>query len=135
MILCAAGGIEHDKLVDLANKHLGDVSNQYEATIPFIGTPRFTGSEIRDRDDAMPLTHAVIAFEGPPAESPENLAMMIAALLPGSWDKSHMGSASSAVYWHNATAQVMMLTFIALNIFITAISIHHCGVFMLPAPR
>jgi len=95
MILCAAGGIEHDKLVDLANKHLGDVSNQFGTTIPTITTPRFTGGEIRDRDDALPLTHAVIAFEGPPAESHENLALMLAAVIPGFWDESHVGSSGT----------------------------------------
>ncbi|KAF5397446.1 Mitochondrial-processing peptidase subunit beta [Paragonimus heterotremus] len=97
MVLCAAGGIDHTQLADLAEKHFGDFPASYgEEGIPSIESCRFTGSEIRDRDDAMPLAHAAIAFEGPGWTSPDTLALMVASSIHGAWDRSYGGGTNVA---------------------------------------
>merc|ERR1719357_1483642 len=65
MVLAAAGGVQHEKLVKLANEHLGSLPNVYsEGQPPVPSRCRFTGSEIRVRDDDMPFAHIAIAVEG-----------------------------------------------------------------------
>ncbi|KAF6775772.1 hypothetical protein AHF37_04932 [Paragonimus kellicotti] len=97
MVLCAAGGIDHTQLAQLAEKHFGDFPASYgEVGIPSIESCRFTGSEIRDRDDAMPLAHAAIAFEGPGWTSPDTLALMVASSIHGAWDRSYGGGTNVA---------------------------------------
>ncbi|KAL3312279.1 mitochondrial processing peptidase beta subunit [Cichlidogyrus casuarinus] len=93
MALCAAGGVDHKQLADLAEKHFGDISSTFGEGE---GTPdskpcRYTGSDIRDRDDAMPLAHLAYAIEGPGWCSPDTLALMVASSVNGSWDHSHGG--------------------------------------------
>uniref|UniRef100_A0A8D0XJL8 Cytochrome b-c1 complex subunit 1, mitochondrial n=1 Tax=Sus scrofa TaxID=9823 RepID=A0A8D0XJL8_PIG len=56
MVLAAAGGVEHRQLLDLAQKHFSSLSGTYvEDAVPAFTPCRFTGSEIRHRDDALPL--------------------------------------------------------------------------------
>ncbi|CAH8826139.1 unnamed protein product [Trichobilharzia szidati] len=98
MVLSAAGGIDHNKLCELADKHFGDFPASYREGegMPNIQHCRFTGSDIRDRDDAMPLAHAALAFEGPGWSSPDTLALMVASSLHGAWDRSYGGGSNVA---------------------------------------
>lgn len=57
---------------------------------------RFTGSEMRVRDDAMPLAHVAIAVQGCGWESGDNIPLMVANTLLGSWDRSQTGGANLA---------------------------------------
>jgi len=96
MVLAAAGGVEHDKLVDLAQQYFGGLSATYTGEIPVLPQARFTGSEIRCRDDAMPLAHIAIAVEGCGWENGDNIPLMVANTLIGSWDRSHGGGSNLA---------------------------------------
>lgn len=79
MVLAGAGGVDHDQLVKLADKHFGNVTNTYEGTdIPIPSPCRFTGSDIRVRDDDMPFVYAAIAVEGAGWSNPDNIPLMIA---------------------------------------------------------
>uniref|UniRef100_A0A8C4CZS2 Uncharacterized protein n=1 Tax=Denticeps clupeoides TaxID=299321 RepID=A0A8C4CZS2_9TELE len=92
MVLAAAGGVQHDELVALAQKHFSGVSFEYEAdAVPVLAPCRFTGSEIRFRDDALPLAHVAIAVEGPPATSPDVVPLMVANSIVGSYDVTYGG--------------------------------------------
>lgn len=98
MVLCAAGGVDHLQLVDLAEENFGSFPASYgegEGT-PHLEPCRFTGSEIRDRDDAIPMAHAAVAFEGPGWTSPDTLALMVASSVHGAWDRSYGGGANVA---------------------------------------
>jgi len=91
MVLAAAGGIDHDQLVDLAQKHFSGLRSTYtddERLAPC----RFTGSEIRIRDDEMPFAHIAIAVEGCGWAHPDYFTLMVANMLVGNWDRS-MGGA------------------------------------------
>ena len=51
-------------------------------------------SQIRIRDDSMPLAHVAIAVEGCGWQNPDNLALMVANTIIGSWDRSHSGGSN-----------------------------------------
>merc|ERR1712156_171776 len=65
MVLAGAGGVNHEDLCDLATKHFGKITDKYDHEIPkpFDGI-RFSGSDVRVRDDSMPLAHVAVAVEG-----------------------------------------------------------------------
>ena len=46
MVLAAAGGVEHERLVDLAHQHFDSLSATYTGEIPVLPQARFTGSEV-----------------------------------------------------------------------------------------
>ena len=79
--------MDHDELVSLAEKHFGELDANYSGAIPELVPCRFTGSEIRVRDDAMPLAHVAIAVEGCGWENGDNIPLMVANTLIGSWDR------------------------------------------------
>ncbi|XP_063617066.1 mitochondrial-processing peptidase subunit beta [Cydia splendana] len=95
IVLSGAGGVEHEKLVDLANKHLGKLKNT-ALDVPDIAPCRYTGSEIRVRDDSMPLAHIAIAVEGAGWTDADNIPLMVANTLIGAWDRSQGGGANNA---------------------------------------
>ncbi|XP_064154551.1 cytochrome b-c1 complex subunit 1, mitochondrial-like [Anguilla rostrata] len=87
MVLAAAGGVNHSELVGVAKQHFSDVSFEYEGdAVPVTPPCRFTGSEIRVRDDAIPLAHVAIAVEGASAASPDIVPLMVANAMIGSYD-------------------------------------------------
>ncbi|XP_036389081.1 cytochrome b-c1 complex subunit 1, mitochondrial-like [Megalops cyprinoides] len=92
MVLAAAGGVHHSELVDLAKKHFSGVSFEYEGdAVPVLSPCRFTGSEVRMRDDDMPLAHVAIAVEGASATSEDIVPLMVANAMTGSYDITYGG--------------------------------------------
>ncbi|KAJ3602355.1 hypothetical protein NHX12_030113 [Muraenolepis orangiensis] len=92
MVLSAAGAVDHDELVGLAKTHFSGLSFEYEGdAVPVLSPCRFTGSEIRMRDDAMPLAHVSIAVEGARAGSPDIVPLMVANAIIGSYDVTYGG--------------------------------------------
>uniref|UniRef100_A0A914WGA2 Mitochondrial-processing peptidase subunit beta n=1 Tax=Plectus sambesii TaxID=2011161 RepID=A0A914WGA2_9BILA len=89
MVLAGAGGVEHGRLVELANKYFGDMRSDYPRQSPSLEGCRFTGSEIRFRNDNMPFVYGAIAVEGVGWDHPDNIPLMIANTLIGQWDRSH----------------------------------------------
>ncbi|OWR43309.1 mitochondrial processing peptidase beta subunit [Danaus plexippus plexippus] len=103
MAFKGAGGIEHGKLVDLAQKHLGGLKNT-PVDVPELAPCRYTGSEIRVRDDSMPLAHIAIAVEGAGWTDPDNIPLMVANTLVGAWDRSQGGGTNNASYLARAAS-------------------------------
>lgn len=85
IVLAGAGGVEHEKLVKLAEQHLGQMRNDYHQTeVPSLGEGvRYTGSDIRIRDDDMPFIYAAIAVEGAGWDNPDNIPLMVANTVSG----------------------------------------------------
>lgn len=79
IVLAGAGGVDHNELVKLANEHFGNIKATYDSSqVPELKSCRFTGSDIRVRDDSMPLAHVAIAVEGAGWANPDNIPLMVA---------------------------------------------------------
>jgi mitochondrial-processing peptidase subunit beta len=95
MVLAAAGGVNHDQLVEYAEKHFGSLPSIDSNTIISNGNGcRFTGSEMRVRDDDIRLAHVAIAVEGTSWSDADTIPLMVASTMLGSWDRS-MGSSGN----------------------------------------
>ncbi|KAM8930907.1 cytochrome b-c1 complex subunit 1, mitochondrial [Pelodytes ibericus] len=92
MVLAAAGGINHKELCDLAQRHFAGLSYTYENdAVPVLAPCRFTGSEVRARDDGLPLAHVALAVHGPGWNSADNIPLLIANSIIGSYDVTFLG--------------------------------------------
>uniref|UniRef100_A0A670J3Y8 Mitochondrial-processing peptidase subunit beta n=1 Tax=Podarcis muralis TaxID=64176 RepID=A0A670J3Y8_PODMU len=91
MVLAAAGGVAHDELLELAKYHFGNLPSVAKGGAPPLPPCRFTGSEIRVRDDKMPLAHIAIAVEAAGWCHPDTIPLMVANTLIGNWDRSFGG--------------------------------------------
>merc|ERR1712200_133861 len=96
MVLAGAGGVDHGKLCSLAEKYFAKIGTDYENEIPLEMNCRFTGSDVRVRDDGMPLAHVAIAVEGCGWMNPDNIPLIVASTLIGSWDRSMGGGATNS---------------------------------------
>merc|ERR1739848_502771 len=96
MVLAGAGGVNHEELCQLATKHFGKITDTYEAEVPLDLKCRYTGSDVRVRDDSMPFAHVAIAVVGCGWTDPDNLPLMIANTIIGSWDRSMGGGANNS---------------------------------------
>lgn len=84
-VLCAVGGITHEQIRSLAESYLGCYLN---CDCPDVKQYRYSGSEVRARDDSQPKCHVCIGFEAPNFCSPDKLVMDVAASVIGGWDRS-----------------------------------------------
>mmetsp|Transcript_31159 Transcript_31159/g.81705 ORF Transcript_31159/g.81705 Transcript_31159/m.81705 type:complete len:456 (+) Transcript_31159:35-1402(+) len=92
IVLAAAGGIEHEEVVAIADKYFGSLSGEHNAQNT--DKPSFVGSEIRARDDSMDELHVGLAVEGCGWNNPDYFPLMLASTMVGSWDKSFTGGAN-----------------------------------------
>ena len=92
LVLAAAGGVDHQQLVDLCQKNFGNINEKVDASA--LKACPFTGSEIRVKDDSMPLAHIALAVEATGWANPDNISLMIANTLIGSWGRT-MGAGSN----------------------------------------
>ncbi|CAG0914670.1 unnamed protein product [Notodromas monacha] len=91
MVLAAAGGVDHSELSQVAKQHLASTSIHYKGEIPKIEHCRYTGSEIRVRNDDLPFVHVALAVECPGWSNEDTLPLQLASSLLGSWDRTHGG--------------------------------------------
>ncbi|KFB37884.1 AGAP000935-PA-like protein [Anopheles sinensis] len=98
IVLAASGGVRHGDLVRLAEQSLAKVSSSVDgkAAAAALAPCRFTGSEVRVRDDSLPLAHVAIAVEGCGWTDQDNVPLMVANTLIGAWDRSQGGGANNA---------------------------------------
>ncbi|CAK8683087.1 mitochondrial-processing peptidase subunit beta-like [Clavelina lepadiformis] len=93
MVLAAAGGVDHDKLVGLAKQFFGSSTNTASNSGITIHPSRYTGSDIRHRNDDMPYVHVAMAVEGVGWQHPDTIPLMIANQIIGTWDRSSVNGA------------------------------------------
>ncbi|KAF9004674.1 peptidase family M16-domain-containing protein [Cyathus striatus] len=91
MVLVGTGGVDHNELVKLAEKHFSSLPVSANP-IPLGGQAHpktaFVGSEVRVRDDDMPTANIAIAVEGVGWSSPDYFPMMVMQSIFGNWDRS-----------------------------------------------
>lgn len=116
MVLVGAGGVPHEQLVELAEKHFSGLKpsdNQVALGSPRSPRPDFVGSEVRMRDDTLPTAHIAIAVEGVSWKDPAYFPALVAQAIVGNWDRTmgnapHLGSKlSSFVHKHQLANNFM----------------------------
>jgi len=105
IVLAGSGGVNHNELVKLAEKELGKLKNTFDGKSAELTPCRFTGSEVRVRDDSIPLAHVAIAVEGCGWTDADNVPMMVANTLIGSWDRSQGSGVNNASNLARASAE------------------------------
>lgn len=93
MVLVGSGNINHEELCKLAEQKFGSLPSGSSLGSKLAAKPRFTGSEIRLRDDTLPVAHIALAVEGTSLSSPDYYTTLVMQSLIGSWDRSLGGSA------------------------------------------
>ncbi|XP_052862564.1 mitochondrial-processing peptidase subunit beta-like [Anopheles cruzii] len=96
MVLAVAGDVRQTELEKLAQQHLGKVGTTFDGKAPALSPVRYTGSEVRVRDDSVPLAHVAVAVQGCGVNESDALPLSVAASLIGSWDRSHGAGVNSA---------------------------------------
>ena len=119
MVLVGAGGVPHDQLVQLAEKHFGSLpaynpNAQNNAQVRGLATkPDFVGSEVRIRDDTMPTANIAIAVEGVSWKDDDYFTALVTQAIVGNWDRSmgnspYLGSKLSTFIHDNKLANSFM---------------------------
>jgi len=96
MVLAGAGGVNHDALCKMAETHFAKIGIDCPNEVPIDLNCRYTGSDVRVRDDTMPLAHVALAVEGCGWTNPDNIPLMVANTLIGNWDRSMGGGANNS---------------------------------------
>lgn len=119
MVLVGAGGVPHQQLVELAEKHFSGLPAQpLSSTAAAVAAaqkakPQFIGSEIRVRDDSIPTANIAIAVEGVSWKDDDYFTALVTQAIVGNWDKAmgnapHMGSKLSGFVHQNNLANSFM---------------------------
>ena len=88
MVIAGAGAINHAQLTDLAQEHFGSLPSSPPAgKIVPSDSSRFVGSELRFRDDSMPVAHVAVAVESAGWTSPHAFPLMVMQTLIGSYNR------------------------------------------------
>lgn len=111
MVLAAAGGVDHEELVRLAEKAFTGLPSS-----PSVWKPEpavYTGSEVRMRDDTMSHAHMVIGVQGASWTSPDYFPLLVTQAIMGSWNRGlagghNLGSRLAQVVSRNNLAQSFM---------------------------
>lgn len=119
MVLVGAGGIPHQQLVELAEKHFSNLPQapptELSAAIAAAQkqTPDFVGSEVRIRDDTMSTANIAIAVEGVSWNDDDYFTALVTQAIVGNWDRAmgaspYLGSKLSTFVHNNGLANSFM---------------------------
>eukprot|EP00271_Cylindrocystis_brebissonii_P014726 TRINITY_DN36202_c0_g1_i1.p1 TRINITY_DN36202_c0_g1~~TRINITY_DN36202_c0_g1_i1.p1 ORF type:complete len:516 (+),score=87.62 TRINITY_DN36202_c0_g1_i1:55-1548(+) len=115
MVVAAAGGVDHDALVSLVEKSFTSLSTDPTTAADLVAKEPavFTGSDVRYRDDDMPLAHFIVAVAGAKWTDPDAIGLMVMQAMLGSWDKAsgagtNMGSEMAQMVASNNLAESVM---------------------------
>lgn len=115
MVVAAAGAVNHDDLVKEVENSFQNLSTDPTSAAELVEQHPaiFTGSEVRIRDDDMPLVHFAVAVKGAAWTDPDSIALMVMQTMLGGWNKSagagkHMGSELAQKVGANHLAEDVM---------------------------
>ncbi|XP_071715793.1 probable mitochondrial-processing peptidase subunit beta, mitochondrial [Rutidosis leptorrhynchoides] len=115
MVISASGAVKHEDLVEQVKKMFTKLSANPITTRQLVEKEPaiFTGSEVRMRDDDMPLAQFAVAFNGASWTDPDSIALMVIQSMLGSWNKTagagkHMGSQLAQLVSISELAESMM---------------------------
>lgn len=114
MVLCGAGAVDHDQLVELAKKAFG--GNTKKAGKIAREPARYVGSDLLVLDDAKPLCHLAIAVKSVGWSQPESFVFMVMQNIVGSWDRTMSGAKHlSSKLSHEVSDHHLALSFSSFN--------------------
>jgi processing peptidase subunit beta len=96
IVISAAGAVDHDALVEQAEKSFGSLPATGDSALTTADSAVFTGSDVRVRDDDLPVGHVAIGFETEGWTSAHSFPLMVAQTLLGSWDRTTGAGANAA---------------------------------------
>lgn len=119
MVLVGAGGVPHQQLVDLAEKHFARLPSEPPTSQSSAiaaaqkAKPDFVGSEVRIRDDTMPTANIAIAVEGVSWKDDDYFTALVTQAIVGNWDRAmgsspYLGSKLSTFVHNNNLANSFM---------------------------
>ncbi|KAK0384026.1 hypothetical protein NLU13_8115 [Sarocladium strictum] len=116
MVLVNSGGVPHEQMVELAEKHFSGLPNkgsENHASLLSKKKADFIGSDVRVRDDTMNTANIAIAVEGVSWNSDDYFTALVAQAIVGNYDKAagnapHQGSKLSGfVHKHDLANSFM----------------------------
>ena len=113
MVLAGAGGVDHTELCQLAKDHFGHLSDNYDGEMDL--NTRYCGTDLQIKDNSMPFAHVAIAVEGCGWTNPENIPLMIANTIIGSYDRSMNIMPQSKSFAENVLRYNMVNSYQAFN--------------------
>ena len=119
MVLVGSGGIPHQQLVELAEKHFANLHKEpssveaIENAAAQKSKPDFIGSEVRMRDDTIPTANIAIAVEGVSWNDDDYFTALVTQAIVGNWDRAmgnspYLGSKLSTFIYENKLANSFM---------------------------
>ncbi|CAG2117530.1 unnamed protein product [Medioppia subpectinata] len=103
LVLAGAGGVDHQQLVALCAQHFGTINGSVDESV--LKPCPFVGCDIRVNDHSMPLAYAAIALETVGWANADNISLMVANTLIGSWDRSQGSGSNCSSYMALSAAQ------------------------------
>ncbi len=116
MVLVGAGGVPHEKLVEMADKYFSKLPSKGPENSAYLLSkkkPDFIGSDVRIRDDTIPTANIAIAVEGVSWNDDDYFTALVTQAIVGNYDKalgnaSHTGSKLSTYVHQNDLATSFM---------------------------
>ncbi len=106
IVVAGAGAVDHKQLAELADKHFGALPSKPANAVASVMEPaRFTGSEVRVRDDSAALAHIAIAFESAGWASEHAIPLMVMQTMLGCWSRTSGSGANMASKLCQAVAE------------------------------
>lgn len=94
MVLVGAGGVDHANLAELGEKHFKNTAaNNTSSYPPYC---RYTGSNMKVREDDMPNAHMALAVRSCGWTDPDHLPLMLAANIIGQYDRTSGGGITTS---------------------------------------
>lgn len=93
MVLAAAGAVDHDALVGLAEKTFGGVPDETPETsvaaLVAKEPAKYTGSSVMDRQPDQQQCCMAVAFKGAAWTDPDSIPLMVMQTMLGGWDRNN----------------------------------------------
>lgn len=96
IVVAGAGGTNHEQIVKLVNANFGGIDADTSGIN--VEPCKYQGGDVRLNDDSMSLIYGALAIEAAGWTNPDNIVLMIANTLIGSWDRSLGGGFNSFSY-------------------------------------
>jgi processing peptidase subunit beta len=94
MVVVGVGPVDHSKLVDLAEKYLGQLPTNTETEITGEDQPRFTGSQMQTKEEHLDMAHIGVFYPAPSWRHKDYFAFLVLQRLLGEFDPKKEGFAN-----------------------------------------